>query len=65
MYFDFEDYRPETPTLESAISRREGILLSMVVHAVLLAVVFFAPQLPLVQQMQERARELALARLEQ
>ncbi|MCL4846509.1 MAG: energy transducer TonB [Acidobacteria bacterium] len=65
MYFDFEDYRPETPTLESAISRREGILLSVVVHAVLFAAVLFAPQLPFVQQMQERARELALARIEQ
>lgn len=65
MYFDFEDYRPETPTIESAISRREGILLSIAIHAVLLAAIAIAPQLPFVQEMQQRARELAMAQLEE
>ncbi len=65
MYFDFEDYRPETPTIESAISRREGILLSIVVHGLVLAALVMVPQLPFVQEMQQRARELALAQLEE
>ena len=37
MYFDFEDYRPELHRIERAISWREGVLLSIIVH--LLAVI--------------------------
>ena len=37
MYFDFEDYRPDTPTIARAISAREGVLLSIILH--LLAVI--------------------------
>src|SRR4051812_42425243 len=37
MYFDFEDYRPDIPTIGRVISWREGVLLSIIVH--LLAVV--------------------------
>jgi len=32
MYFDFEDYRPELNRIERAISWREGVLLSIIVH---------------------------------
>jgi len=32
MYFDFEDYRPEYNPVGSAISIREGVLLSIIVH---------------------------------
>lgn len=32
MYLDFDDHRPETPSVPPVISRREGILLSLVVH---------------------------------
>jgi TonB family protein len=42
MYLDFEDLRPETPRVPSAISVREGVLLSLVFHlALLLAIVLF------------------------
>src|SRR5205807_594201 len=37
MYFDFEDYRPELHRIERAISWREGVLLSIIVH--LLAII--------------------------
>ena len=45
MYFDFEDYRPDVPTIGRVISWREGVLLSIIAH--LLAVVFLllAPRL--------------------
>jgi TonB family protein len=43
MYLDLQDYRPDTPRVPSAISRREGVLLSLVAHAVLLLVILFAP----------------------
>jgi TonB family protein len=32
MYLDFDDHRPETPSVPPVISRREGVLLSLVVH---------------------------------
>ena len=32
MYIDFEDSRPETPRLERALSVREGVLISIIVH---------------------------------
>ncbi len=64
MYFDFYDAHPETPTLERAISIREGVLLSLILHAVGLLLLLFAPQLPFVQSMLARideARQAAVA----
>ena len=49
MYFDFEDAHPETPTLLSPISRREGILLSIISHLVLTVLILLGPKLPFVQ----------------
>lgn len=43
MYFDFEDYRPETPRVTSAISFREGVLLSLVFHLLALLFIVLAP----------------------
>jgi TonB family protein len=43
MYLDFEDYRPETPRVPTAISRREGILLSLIAHGLMLAAVLYLP----------------------
>jgi len=57
MYFDFYGAHPETPTLERAISIREGVLLSLVLHVVGLLLLLFAPQLPFVQSMLARIEE--------
>lgn len=43
MYFDYDDNRPETPTIPRAISLREGVLLSLVAHLVGLVAVLVAP----------------------
>ena len=43
MYFDLEDLHPETPTVTSAISGREAILISLLVHAVLVIAILLAP----------------------
>lgn len=43
MYFDFEDRRPETPRVPTALSVREGILLSLVVHLSLVIFVLLFP----------------------
>jgi TonB family protein len=43
MYLDLQDYRPDTPRVPSVISVREGVLLSLVLHGVMLLVILFAP----------------------
>jgi hypothetical protein len=43
MYLDFEDYRPETPRVPSVISRREGVLLSFIVHLLLVIAYLLIP----------------------
>jgi TonB family protein len=63
MYFEFEDLRPDTPRLDSAISKREGVLLSIILHAVLLAAVIFV--LPRLDRLSEASRLAAQQRLEQ
>lgn len=43
MYFDFEDYRPDTPSLNAPMTRREAILLALLLHAVLVIVYLVTP----------------------
>ena len=45
MYFDFEDYHPDTPTIGRAISWREGVLLSIIVHLAAVIVILVFPQI--------------------
>jgi TonB family protein len=46
MYIDFEDLRPDTPHLEQALSVREGVLISIIVHLLLFIGLMFLPDLP-------------------
>jgi TonB family protein len=57
MYFDFEDLRPETPSLVSPISRREGVLLSIIAHLGFVILLFVWPHLPFVRAMAERQQQ--------
>lgn len=43
MYFDLQDYRPDTPRIPSAISVREGVLLSIVVHLLIVIAYLLVP----------------------
>src|SRR5262245_48495104 len=45
MYFDFEDYRPDTPTIGRVISWREGVLLSIIVHLLGVVLILLFPRL--------------------
>jgi TonB family protein len=45
MYIDFEDLRPETPRVEGALSVREGVLISIIVHLLALIAVILVPDL--------------------
>jgi TonB family protein len=44
MYFDFDDRYRDIEPVGSAINRRDGVAVSIIVHAALLAVLLFAPQ---------------------
>jgi len=44
MYFDFEDYHPDIAPVGRAISWREGVLLSIIVHLVMIIVVILLPK---------------------
>ena len=60
MYFNFEDYRPDTPTLPRSLTRLEVCLLTIVVYLVMVIVLLVWPTLPFVQRWElERQHELA------
>jgi TonB family protein len=61
VYFDFEDYRPDTPRVSTAISWREGVLLSVIFHLLVVIVVVLQPQLFSVDKEAALARAQALA----
>jgi TonB family protein len=44
MYFELEDFRPDTPRSPSVISTREGILLSIIFHLALVVVYLVLPK---------------------
>ena len=58
MYFDFDDYRPDTPRVMTAISWREGVLLSIIFH--LLMVITSDPVAEVVSGRSQAARARAL-----
>ena len=59
MYFNFEDDRPDVPTLARPLSPREGVMVSIIIHLVAVIVIITLPALPFVQAAEERRqREL-------
>jgi TonB family protein len=59
MYFDFEDYRPDFSPVGRAISWREGILISIIVHLAMIIVLLLAPRF--ITRSSASARALAVA----
>lgn len=57
MYFDFDDRRPDTPTLDAPMSRREAAMLSVFLHVVALLLIVFVPRIPWVQAALVRAQQ--------
>lgn len=43
MYFDLEDYRPDTPSLTAPMTRREAVLLALLLHAVVFILYLITP----------------------
>ena len=46
MYFDFEDGHPDAQRVPTALSAREGVMLSIIVHLLAVIVVLVVPKLP-------------------
>jgi TonB family protein len=64
MYFNFEDDRPDTPTIARPLSPREGVMLSIIVHLLAVIVILVLPTLPFVKAAQEqRQQELEAQRV--
>jgi hypothetical protein len=61
MYFNFEDYRPDTPTLPRSLTRLEVCLMTIVVYLSMVILILVWPQLPFVQRW-EVERQQALAK---
>jgi TonB family protein len=60
MYFNFEDYRPDTPTLPRSLTRLEVVLLTIVVYLSIIILMLVWPQLPFVRAWEiERQRAQA------
>ena len=69
MYFNFEDYRPDTPTLPRSLTRLEASLLTVVIYLSFVIVLLVWPNLPFVKaweaerlQRLEKQQEEALQR---
>lgn len=61
MYFDFEDYRPDIAPVGRAISWREGVLLSIIWHLLVVILIITGPKWLPDMDAAARARALALA----
>ena len=57
MYFDFEDHRPDTPTIGRPMSAREVVLITVNLHLVFLVLILLGPRIPFVQAILERQQE--------
>jgi TonB family protein len=72
MYFDFEDHRPDTPTIARPMSPREVILITINLHLLVVVAILLGPRIPFVQRIiearqaeQEVARQQELERQKQ
>jgi TonB family protein len=63
MYFDFEGRNFETPTVESAVSWREQLLVSLFGHIAAVVLILVVPSLSFVQSAEERREERRAERL--
>lgn len=61
MYFNFDDYRPDTPRLPRSLTRLEVVLLTIVVYLSVIISILLAPKVPWVRE----ARAMQQAALEE
>jgi hypothetical protein len=62
IHFDFEDRYQDENVVGTAITRRDGVFVSMLVHGLLAAALIIGPQLPIFQpsaeELERRQEEL-------
>src|SRR5258708_37590352 len=51
MYFDFEDYHPDIPTLDRSLTQLEIVLLTVIVHLLIVISILAWPHLAFVKAM--------------
>jgi TonB family protein len=56
MYIDFEDDRPDPPRVEGALSVREGVLVSIIVHLLVFIGILFLPSFPQSNRVSQQAQ---------
>jgi TonB family protein len=57
MYFNFEEDRPDTPTIARPISAREGVMVSIILHLVAVIFILVLPTLPFVQEAEAKRQQ--------
>jgi TonB family protein len=57
MYFDFEDHRPDTPSIPRPMSTREVVLITVNLHLLFLVAILLGPRLPIVKAILEKRQE--------
>ena len=57
MYFDFEDHRPDTPTIPRTMSPREIVLITVNLHLLMLVLVLLGPKLPFIKALEARRQQ--------
>ena len=63
MYIDFEDYRPETPRVEAALSGSTAVLITIAVHVLFILAVIYLPSLPILQALVAAPTEARVQRM--
>ena len=57
MYFDFEDHRPDTPTIPRPMSAREVVLITVNLHLVALVAILLGPKLPFIKALEAKRQQ--------
>lgn len=60
MYIDFEDYRPDTPRVEPALSGSTAVLVTIAFHVLFILSVIYLPRLAILQALVTPATEVEL-----
>ena len=58
MYFDFEDNRPDTPTIARTMSSREIVLITVNLHLLFVVAILLGPKLPFIKALEARRQQV-------
>jgi TonB family protein len=57
MYFDFDDHRPDTPSIPRPMSTREVVLITVNLHLLFLVAILLGPKIPFVKAILDEQRQ--------